>query len=309
MVKRVLLTGATGFIGRHCLTSFLSHGYDIHAVSSRIVQNSNANITWHQANLLNSREIGDLVTRVKPTHLLHLGWYLVPGNYSAARENLLWIQASLELLRKFHEVSGVRVVMAGSCMEYDWKYGYCSEDTTPRVPNTFYGTCKDVLQSLLCAYSGETGLSSAWGRIFFLYGPHEHPARLVSSVIRSLLRNEPALCSHGKQIRDYLYVQDIADALVALLESNVQGPVNIGSGQPIALRDIIYRIGRKLNRDEMIRLGAIAANPNDSSLVVADVGRLATEVGWRPRYDWDNGLERTIHWWRNQLNTGGAGEE
>src|SRR5207245_614301 len=83
--------------------------------------------------------------------------------------------------------------------------------------------CKLALASLLEAYAGQTGLSQAWARIFFLYGPREHPKRLVSSVIRSLLRGERARCSHGQQIRDYLHVEDAAGALVALLESEVTG--------------------------------------------------------------------------------------
>jgi len=155
---------------------------------------------------------------------------------------------------------------------------------------------------MMTASCKEAGLSSAWGRIFFLYGPHEHPKKLVSSVALSLLKDRPAYCSHGKQIRDYLYVQDVAEAFIALLESEVQGPVNIASGSPTALKDIIIKIAKKLNREDLVQLGALSANPDEPDFLVGDVGRLSKEVGWRPKYNLDYGLDRAINWLKNHPN-------
>ncbi len=105
--------------------------------------------------------------------------------------------------------------VCGSGYEYDWSYGYCTEGLTPCVPDTVYGACKHALHEMVRSYAAARQLSVAWPRVFFLYGPHEHPQRLVSSVVRALLRGEPAPCSHGRQIRDYMHVQDVADGLVA----------------------------------------------------------------------------------------------
>ena len=191
--------------------------------------------------------------------------------------------------------------MAGTCAEYDWQYGYCSEQVTPLAPATLYGTCKHSLQIVLDSFARQTGLSAAWGRIFFLYGPHEHPSRLISSVIVSLLKGEPARCSHGNQIRDFLYVEDVADAFTALLESDITGPVNVASGGPIALRDIIYKIAEKIDREDLIQLGVVPVSSHEPHLLVADVSRLTDEVGWMPKYNLDRGLEQTIAWWRSYL--------
>lgn len=301
-MMRILVTGATGFIGRHCLPTLATRGYEIHAVSSKSQQTNTAAIHWHQLDLFDSGRISELLSKVSPSHLLHLAWYVVPGKLASAYENFLWVQASLELLRQFHLHGGRRVLLAGSAYEYDWNYGYCSELITPTAPATFYGACKSALQSLVAAYSKQTGLSSAWARLFFLYGPHEHPKRLVSSVICSLLRGEPARCSHGKQLRDYLHVQDVADALVTLIESDIIGPVNIGSGYPIAIKDIVYKIAKELNAVDLVQMGAIESQPYDSPLVVADISRISHEAGWNPRYDIDHGLEQTISWWKAKLN-------
>jgi nucleoside-diphosphate-sugar epimerase len=304
-LKKVLITGATGFIGSHCLPLLFQKGYEIHAVSSKAIPNkTHSKVHWHRADLLEPTQLLKLVESAKATHLLHLAWYVAPGKWMNSIENYRWVQASLSLLKAFSLHGGQRALFAGTCAEYDWRYSYCSEDLTPLSPTTFYGTCKHALQILLSSFSKEKGLSSAWGRIFFLYGPHEHPVRLVSSVIRSLLLGKPARCSHGNQLRDYLYVADVADTIVRILESDVQGPINIASGYPVSLKEIVYRIAEKLDRKDLVHLGALPAPPDEPELVVGNTRRLTSELGWRPKYDLNLGLEETIDWWKNLKNAG-----
>jgi len=300
-MKKVLLTGATGFIGQHCLPILLTQGYEVHAVSSKKIEKTHSNIHWHKVDLLDSIQTSKLIDNIRPTHLLHLAWYAVPGKYWTSSENFRWVQASLTLLQEFAHKGGQRVVMAGSCAEYDWKYGYCSEQITPLFSSSIYGVCKNSLQSMLEAYSSQFSLSSAWGRIFFLYGSHEHPNRLVSSVVGSFLQGMPARCTNGEQIRDFLYVSDVASAFVSLLESDVSGTVNIASGSPVAVKTIILQIAEQLNKHELLELGALPLSTNEPPLLVADVTRLSKEVNWKPKYDLDYGLEQTISYWKQQL--------
>lgn len=302
MMKRVLLTGGSGFVGRHCLASLLAAGYHVHAVfSKRSVQFDMLPVVqWHQADLLDKLQVETLVAQVKPTHLLHLAWNVHPGKYWTDPENLSWVQASLHLLQNFAVHGGQRAVMAGTCAEYDWSYGYCVEEVTPLKPTTLYGTCKHALQLMMQAYAVQANLSAAWGRIFFLYGPYEYPTRLVASVIRALGAGESARCSHGQQIRDFLYVQDVADAFVALLDSDVTGPVNIASGEPVNLKEVIYKIAAHFNRFDLIELGAIPAI-NDPPLLLASVQRLQNEVKWQPKYNLKDGIKQTVNWWMPHL--------
>jgi nucleoside-diphosphate-sugar epimerase len=297
-MKRVLVTGASGCVGRHVVPILASRGWTVHAVASKqSPAAANESVTWHQADLLDPAAIDTLVNRVQASHLLHLAWYIAPGRWAEAPENVAWVRASLALVEAFRQHGGERMVGAGSCLEYDWNYGYCQEDRTPKVPHTAYGACKHALQLATAALGRSTGLSTAWGRVFFLYGPHEHPDRLVPSVIRALQTGEPARCSHGRQVRDYLYADDVAAAFASLLESDIVGPVNIASGQAVTLREIVLRIGDLMGRPELIRLGAIPAAPTDTPLVVADVGRRDRELRWQPTTDLDEGLSRTIKWW------------
>jgi nucleoside-diphosphate-sugar epimerase len=257
-------------------------------------------VEWRQANLLETAQVAALIDEARPSHLLHLAWYIAPGRWAAAAENYSWVRASLDLATAFKTAGGTRMVSAGSCLEYDWNAGVCAEGSTPLAPHTVYGTCKHALQLLTSSLMSGDGTSSAWGRIFFLYGPHEHPDRLVASVIRSILAGQPARTSHGQQIRDYLYAADVADAFGRLLESDVTGPVNIASGERIALKDIVVRIGSLMGRPDLIQLGAIPAAATDTPLVVADVTRLRSDLDWRPAYDLDRGLAATIDWWKSQ---------
>ena len=163
------------------------------------------------------------------------------------------------------------------------------------------GRARYALNEVLAGYAKAVGLSLAWPRIFFLYGPHEPEARLVASVVRSLLLGQPAPCSSGTQVRDYLYVKDVAEAICAILDSAVDGPINIGSQQPIEIRDLVTTAAEMLGRRELLELGAIPARPNDAPAVIADTSRLRSEVGWQPRFTVAQGLDETIEWWRQEL--------
>jgi nucleoside-diphosphate-sugar epimerase len=153
----------------------------------------------------------------------------------------------------------------------------------------------------LTQFAAEEQLSSAWGRIFFQFGPHEHPDRLVASVIRHLLRNQEAWCTHGRQIRSFLHVADVGAAFAQLLDSDVQGAVNIGSDERIAVADLIGRIALEIGRPDLVRLGARSSAADEPPLLVPDVHRLRDEVQWRPQFSLSAGLSDTIAWWREQL--------
>ncbi len=293
-MKKVLVTGATGFIGRHSLVLLRRAGYEVHAVSGSRPAHTSDGVVWHGADLLHADAVASLMREVKPSHLLHLAWYAIPGKFWSAPENLDWVKATVGLMQAFHAEGGKRLVAAGSCAEYDWSFDHCSELSTPCRPATLYGAAKYSTQLLLEAWSRQTGMSSAWGRVFFLYGPDEYPARLVPSVINALLKEEPAPCTHGEQVRDFMHVEDVAAAFVALLDSGVSGVVNIASGTPLPLKRVVYAIADQMDRRELIQLGAIASNASDPAALIADVGRLQNEVGFKPRYGLDEGISQTI---------------
>jgi nucleoside-diphosphate-sugar epimerase len=303
-MRRVLVTGASGFLGRHCLAPLVRRGYEVHATARRMIDGPEG-ISWHQVDLHDTAQVIQMVQRVRPTHLLHCAWYMEPMVFTTSPENLRWVSTSLTLAEVFAEAGGQRMVGVGTGFEYDWRHGYCSETVTPLAPTNLYGTAKFALGRLLEAYASLKSLSLAWARTFFLYGPHEYPDRLVSSVICKLLLGKRAETSHGRQIRDYLHVADAGEALAAVLDSTTTGSVNVASGRPVSLRELVEEVGRQLNREELLAIGAIPERSGDAPLVVADITRLSEEVGWQRRFGLATGLADAIAWWDAELRRRG----
>ncbi len=299
-MKTVILTGANGFIGRQAIAPLLERNYEVHAVS-RVAPSADLifeNVVWHQTNLLDAGETAALCKQIKASHLLHFAWYVEHGKFWNAPENEIWLDASVKLIEQFKANGGERIVISGTCAEYEWGAdSVLSEAETLLKPQNFYGECKLELHKKLAA----ANISQAWGRIFFLFGEHEHPNRLIASVINSLVQNEFADCSHGGQIRDFMYVKDIADAFVALLDSDIQSAVNIASGKARTIREIVLQTADLLDKREMVRFGKIAAAKNEPESIVADTRRLREELGWTERYGIQRGLEQTIEFWKNQM--------
>lgn len=268
MMKRLLITGASGFIGRHTLGPLEKLGYEVYS---------------ERLDLFDAQGVREFMCRVRPTHLLHLAWLTTPGVFFESPENIRWVEATLGLARAFCEAGGQRFVGAGTCFE----------TLLPEPSAAFYGFCKNETRVLLERYFLKTDVGFSWGRVFFLYGPHERPRRLVPSIIRGILSNEPVPCSLGNQVRDYLYVQDCADAFAHLVDSSLQGIFNIASGKPIQLRELILAFAHALGRPDLIRFGARPEMPGEPNLIVAD------NILRPPSINLEQGIARTIDYWRN----------
>lgn len=299
-MNRVLVTGASGFIGHGTLAPLLACGAEVHAVSSRQSRSASPpGVHWQRADLLSESATEELLQRVAPTHLLHLAWYAEPGTFWHSTENLRWVEASLRLLRAFTAHGGHRAVLAGSCAEYAWEEKtYCVEGQTPLRPTTLYGTSKHALHMIAECYAEQVDLSLAWARVFFVFGPREDPRRLAGSVARAFVLGEPAACSHGEQLRDFLYCEDLAEAFVALLGSAVQGSVNLASGTPVRIRELVEALAAAADRPDLVRLGVRPTVPGEPAEVLADVARLRDEVGWTPPATLEQRAADTIAWWR-----------
>jgi nucleoside-diphosphate-sugar epimerase len=298
-VSRVLLTGATGFVGRHALDALARDGHEVHAVA-RSAGPATAGVSWHALDLLAPGAPGQaLIADVEPEVLVHLAWYAAHGKFWNSAENLRWVECSLALLRAFALAGGRRAVIAGTCAEYDWSL-QCLDEDAPLRPATLYGAAKHGLRIVAQAFCEQAQLELAWGRLFFLYGPFEDPGRFVSSIALALLRGERAAMTAGTQRRDFLHAADAGRAFAALADSEVQGPVNIASGESIALRDLAEAIAARIDGAQL-DVGARATAPGDPPALVTAARRLREEVGWRPSIGIEQGVEQVVGWWRERL--------
>ena len=342
-MRRVLVTGGAGFVGRHAVAALAARGFEVHGLGRTAPDGAHA---FHAADLLDPAQRRAAVQAASASHLLHLAWITTPGRYWQAPDNLDWTAASLDLVRMFREAGGTRAVVAGTCAEYDWtgierlpraeadapsprargaghdagvaeapsppagretaaeslRSGRLTE-AAPCHPATLYGAAKDGLRRVLQAYAAGVGLSLAWGRLFYLYGPGETPGRLVGDAARALLAGRQLATSEGRQRRDFLHVIDAGAAFAALIDSAVEGPVNIGSGEAVPVRDILETIGTLTGRSDLLDFGARPLSPSEPACIEADIRRLANEVGFRPRYGLAQGLAQIVADGRAVLST------
>jgi nucleoside-diphosphate-sugar epimerase len=300
--RRVLVTGASGFIGRRTLAPLAERGFEVHGAGrgSKAPAGAPGEVAWHSADLLDASSRRALVESVGASDLLHLAWYAEPGAFWAAAENALWVAATVGLVDEFAAAGGTRATLAGTCAEYDWSAPQPLAENARLAPATFYGVCKDATRRVAEGLAERAGIELAWGRIFFLYGPAEHPARLVAAVARALVAGQRAPTSAGGQRRDFLHADDVAGAFAALVASDVSGAVNVASGEAVAVGAVVRAIADAAGRPDLLDIGAIERRPGDPDAIVADVRRLRDEVGWSPRIGLADGLAATVDWWRAQ---------
>jgi len=305
-VAGVLVSGAGGFIGLPTIVRLAGQGSEVHALSTRAYPPQLPGVRWHRLDLFDTRSVDELVGELAPEQLIHLAWCTETGRCLHAPENVTWVERSLHLLRAFVRCGGRRAVMLGTCAEYDWSAvdGPFCELTSAPAPATLYGVAKDALRRVASAYLAQEEVELAWARPFFLYGPREAPARLVPSLVRALLAGHTVATGSDERVRDFMYVQDVADALVALRGSSVVGAVNIASGLSTTIGEIVDRIVELTGGGELVRRGALPDRPGEPRQLLADVGRLHDEVGYRSRWNLVDGLAATVSWWREHESAG-----
>ncbi|WP_298674235.1 NAD(P)-dependent oxidoreductase [uncultured Sphingomonas sp.] len=231
---KLLITGASGFIGRHVLAR-LEHCADVDVtVLSRREMATPPDVTTIVSDL--SRDCPDWSDLGRPDIVLDLAWgglpnYLSSHHFDEAHRHLVF-------LRKIAGQGLARIVCAGSCYEYGMQQGCLTEDMIT-APSNPYGLAKDVLRKQLEFDHGSAEL--IWARFFYLYGEGQAPSSLYSQVTAAIAREDSVFpMSHGEQIRDFLPVEQAVDYLIRLTLSNVaHGIYNISSGNPVSIRRLV----------------------------------------------------------------------
>jgi UDP-glucuronate decarboxylase len=299
---KVLLTGATGFIGSHLARLLVSSGESVTAIIKP------SSTRWRIADLADSLrilecDVGDRAYLAKrlsddiPDVCIHLAWHGWSGPSLTAEENLSSLAASLELLRAVADAGCRRFVGVGTCFEYDTGVGMLSE-STPAQPGDLYGLSKHSLWLAARALSPIANMGVAWARVFLVYGPFDDERRLVPSLALSLIRGEAARTTLGEQVRDIMHVEDAASAIWAIARHSFRGAVNVASGVPVKVVDIARQIGDIVGRPELLQVGALPYRVSDPPVLVADTTVLRETIGWVPHYDLRTGLAHTVAWWR-----------
>jgi nucleoside-diphosphate-sugar epimerase len=229
---------------------------------------------WYRADLLDQAARRQLIAAVRPQALLHCAWETTHGVYWTSPANLDWVAASLDLARAAAALGTRRILMVGTCAEYDWRAPPARpwrEGDSCR-PASLYGTAKDALHRVMAAFAGDAKISLVWARLFHLYGPQEPPARLVPGLLAALLVGQRAETGPANATRDFMHVADAGRALAHLLAGNLRGPVNVASGRPVTIGALAGILARLAGRPDLLAVGA--QRSGEPLSITADTARL-----------------------------------
>ena len=296
-MSEILLTGHTGFIGRHVAYELLRRGYKVCGISHNNTLSHHEHLRQVNLNLLSNKECEGFFANNHFKKMIHLAWYIGPKCH-VSNINIDWLGASLTLLKLFQETGGEVFQANGTVSEYDFSYGYLQEDKTPLKNGSLHGICKASFFDVASKFCNQNNISFKWSRCFNLYGPYERSTRLMPSVITSCLRGEDVKVSDCLKFQDYLHVEDTAKGIADIFESEIEGAVNVCSGKPLQLREIVNKIAEYTNFKGKILWGAVPAAFGDD-IVVGNNDKLKS-IGWKQNYSLEDGLKQTINWWREQ---------
>jgi nucleoside-diphosphate-sugar epimerase len=289
---RILLTGAGGFIGTAFLREALRCGHEVaglylpgHRVPEKTVglvtlTGSLANAPWPE------------ISQFEPETCVHTAWITTPGDYLESPKNETFLKWSQSFLDRLAEMGAPHIVGLGTCIEYELSDQPLREDRTPLKPQSLYAQTKNDLRLYGERLANRDSFSFAWARVFYPFGPGEHPSRLCSSLIRQLTDGRTVVLKTPQSRKDYIYIDDVATALLRVVESRFDGCINIGTGSGITVARTAEIIAKSMGREDLLR----TADPpavDPFPCVVADATRLKG-LGWLPRISAATGLRRMI---------------
>ncbi|MBI5379525.1 MAG: NAD-dependent epimerase/dehydratase family protein [Nitrospirae bacterium] len=304
--KRILVTGAAGFIGVNLTRELIRRGAEVHALIRpgtrlwRIVEIA-PQMFLHAADLVEREALRTILAEIRPELLFHLA---VPGGHPRLpeeREGHLKsvVMGTLYLLDALCLLDVSRFIHVGGSVEYGPSARPLNESDRLE-PLSFRGVSKAAATLLCQQYARENKRPVVILRPFSVYGPWEAPTRFIPSAIRAALSGQPLRLTPPGYRHDFVYVEDVVEACLRAASEDLRpGEVmNIGSGQQWSNEDVVELVQSVTGQRIATRIGEYPARPFDTSHWVADIGKAKRLLGWEPRHPLRSGLEKTVAWFR-----------
>lgn len=267
---RLLVTGATGYIGRALLPGLLARAEQVRCVvrqHTATMAGADDCVTIEDLWSASDEDLDSALTGVDT--VVHLAWYVDAGDYLLSSENARCLAGTLRLAERARKAGVRRFVGIGTCLEYDTRYGYLTTET-PLAPISPYASAKAAAYLALRSSLKHTGMSFAWARLFHIYGGDEDPRRLTAYLRSQLEAGRPVELTAGRQIRDYSHIDDVVVMLSDLVFDQYDGVANICSGVPTTVADFVRRIAADYGGDSRLIFGARADRPDDPTCIIGE---------------------------------------
>ena len=272
MTSLVLLTGATGFVGRQILKSLWERQLPVRVIvreahRERLAASDAFESIVCTPDLFAQSADWFAAACTGVDTVIHAAWYAEPGKYLQSPLNIDCLTGTLNFARGAAQAKVRRFVGLGTCFEYDLGGGLLST-ATPLRPLTPYAAAKAAAYLMLSQHLPPLGVEFAWCRLFYLYGEAEDARRLVPYLRAKLAAGELAELTSGKQIRDFMDVADAGKAIVAASTGAATGAINVCSGKPITVRQLAEEIADEYGHRDLLKFGARPDNLVDPPCVV-----------------------------------------
>lgn len=307
--KRILISGATGFIGANLVRKCLEAEAKVHIITRMSsnkwrIKDILEDINEHCVDLLDREKLEVLLSEIKPEIIFHTATY---GGFSYQKDvddiTQVNIMGTINLLNACLKVGFDIFVNTGSSSEYGIKSESMSE-MDPLGPNSDYGAAK-VSATLFCQAKAKSGkLPIVTLRLFSPYGYYEERSRLVSSVIVSCLRKENPKVSSLESVRDFVFIEDVLDAYIKVANiSSIGGEIfNIGCGQQRSVGEVVNKIIELTGRKVCPEWDCVCRRANEPAVWQADVSKAKNILKWKPKHTLEEGLDKTIKWFERNLS-------
>jgi len=303
---KMLVTGAGGFIGAAVVAEALRAGYEVVGTvrpggNNWRLANFKSDFQLVRLDLRDTSQVSATLFEHRPDIVVHAAW---SGVSNRARSDQIQITGNIEASCHLLEAAAThgvsKFIGLGSQGEYGPFDRKISENDLPQ-PTSLYGASKLAVHYLTKQLAAQAGIAYAWVRIFSTYGPGDNSHWLIPTLINEMLDGHRPQTTLGTQFWDYLFIDDIASAIVSIAaDPTADGVFNLGSGQPIQVRSIVEKVRDLAARDLELVFGELPYRPDQIWHMEADINRLQTMTKWKPKVGIDAGLAATVQWHRDQ---------